>query len=398
MSKTSIKRYLMLLGAIGLVAVAAGGGAGTFASFNAEVTNNGNYFATGSLVLNDNGGTNTCTSAGAATNLNNVTTNGCDTFFTVSKFTSPSAVTTTALTSGSTSIAFTGGLLNAAIDKGDTLTITDGTNTDTVIAAGGANVTGTSVAITAGPSHNYAIGSTVTDSSATYYAKLTLTNAGSLPASDIKVSMPTACATVAQEGTATLGTALTLGQAVTTLTVTSESGTFASGDPIVLTNGTSTQTFIANGAVSNGATSIAVQPAVANAAYSTTATISGPTFTPGGDLCGQLKMSIVETDSAFDNSAATNAKGCAYGVLDTTNATDGLGCTLASGTLLSSVLSTQTNLGLFSGGGTGNLGTQLGAGGSRFFLVAIKNPGGSFGNTFQNRKASFNLLWHIDQA
>lgn len=48
MSKT--KKYLMLLAAIGLIATAAGG-VGTFATFNAQVTNGGNTFATGSLAL-----------------------------------------------------------------------------------------------------------------------------------------------------------------------------------------------------------------------------------------------------------------------------------------------------------------------------------------------------------
>ena len=57
MSKKT-KRYLMLLAAVGLIAVAAGG-SGTFATFNAEVTNSGNTFASGTLFLHDtpNGGT-----------------------------------------------------------------------------------------------------------------------------------------------------------------------------------------------------------------------------------------------------------------------------------------------------------------------------------------------------
>jgi predicted ribosomally synthesized peptide with SipW-like signal peptide len=51
MSKKT-KRYLMLLVAVGLIAVAAGG-SGTFASFNAQVTNANNVFATGTLFLHD---------------------------------------------------------------------------------------------------------------------------------------------------------------------------------------------------------------------------------------------------------------------------------------------------------------------------------------------------------
>lgn len=52
MSKTKTKRYLVLLAAVGLVAAALGG-TGTFASFNAEVTNAGNTFQTGAIVLSN---------------------------------------------------------------------------------------------------------------------------------------------------------------------------------------------------------------------------------------------------------------------------------------------------------------------------------------------------------
>src|SRR3954454_3489041 len=90
MSRKRTKQYLMLLMVIGLVSIAAGGG-GTFASFSAETTNAGNYFATGTLILNDKGSTNTCTSAtgtgtqGNSSNLNTVGTD-CDTLFTVNHF------------------------------------------------------------------------------------------------------------------------------------------------------------------------------------------------------------------------------------------------------------------------------------------------------------------------
>jgi predicted ribosomally synthesized peptide with SipW-like signal peptide len=73
MSSTKTKRYLMLLAAVGLVAAALGG-TGTFASFNAETTNTGNYFATGSILLHNsaNGGTE-CTSEANSSNTNNCT-------------------------------------------------------------------------------------------------------------------------------------------------------------------------------------------------------------------------------------------------------------------------------------------------------------------------------------
>lgn len=46
------KTYLKVLIVVGLLAV-VGGGAGTFATFNAETTNSGNTFATGTLLLSD---------------------------------------------------------------------------------------------------------------------------------------------------------------------------------------------------------------------------------------------------------------------------------------------------------------------------------------------------------
>jgi predicted ribosomally synthesized peptide with SipW-like signal peptide len=69
MSKKRVKQYLMLLTAIGVVAIASG--SGTFASFSAQTTNPGNTFAAGTLYLHDtpNGGT-TCTSESATTGPN----------------------------------------------------------------------------------------------------------------------------------------------------------------------------------------------------------------------------------------------------------------------------------------------------------------------------------------
>jgi predicted ribosomally synthesized peptide with SipW-like signal peptide len=79
MSKKRIKQYLMLLTVIGLVSVASG--SGTFASFNAEVTNAGNTFATGTLLLSDKIPTaNACLSQGDADHVaagGNVN-NNCD--------------------------------------------------------------------------------------------------------------------------------------------------------------------------------------------------------------------------------------------------------------------------------------------------------------------------------
>lgn len=70
MSKKRTKQYLMLLTVVGLVAIAAGGGSGTFASFSAEVTNPGNTFASGTLFLHNTKGATTCTSESNNLNVN----------------------------------------------------------------------------------------------------------------------------------------------------------------------------------------------------------------------------------------------------------------------------------------------------------------------------------------
>jgi len=80
MSKTKTKRYLVLLAAIGLIAAALGG-SGTFASFNAEATNHGNTFQTGSLVLSNKVDTNAACFSSGAGNVNNV--NDCGAIFAI---------------------------------------------------------------------------------------------------------------------------------------------------------------------------------------------------------------------------------------------------------------------------------------------------------------------------
>jgi len=77
MSRKRVKQYLMLLTVVGLVAVAANG-AGTFASFSATTTNDGNTFATGTLFLQNSDGTTTCNSE---TNSTNVQVTGCAILF-----------------------------------------------------------------------------------------------------------------------------------------------------------------------------------------------------------------------------------------------------------------------------------------------------------------------------
>ena len=76
------KTYLKVLIVVGLLAV-VGGGAGTFASFNATTTNSGNTFATGTLVLQNHVAAGTCLSTGAGTNTDTNANTGCDAAFNV---------------------------------------------------------------------------------------------------------------------------------------------------------------------------------------------------------------------------------------------------------------------------------------------------------------------------
>ena len=69
MSRKRVKQYLMLLMALGVVAVVMTG-SGTFAGFDAQVTNAGNTFVAGTLFLHDTNGATTCTSESASLNYN----------------------------------------------------------------------------------------------------------------------------------------------------------------------------------------------------------------------------------------------------------------------------------------------------------------------------------------
>jgi predicted ribosomally synthesized peptide with SipW-like signal peptide len=88
------KTYLKVLIVVGLLAV-VGGGAGTFASFNAEVTNPGNTFATGTLLLHNTDGVTSCTSESASSSNFNVGTgvggDKCATLFNVPSLTDTTA-------------------------------------------------------------------------------------------------------------------------------------------------------------------------------------------------------------------------------------------------------------------------------------------------------------------
>lgn len=328
MSKKRTKQYLMLLMVIGLVSIAAGGGGGTFATFNAQVTNAGNYFATGSLFLHDTTSGTTCTSESATGNVN------------------PG----------------------------------DGSNGDTCSSI---------FTVDATDAH-------------AQYAQLTLKNAGSLDASDLKYALVNACSTAkVYESNTTLAADANAGDTSITVTTPLAIGIPANGW-IRLDDGTNSEEVqVSNSAVgltpSGGTINLASPLANSYLAATPTNVESSPQFAGGGDLCAGLDFNITETDSSFTTTAqndtgTTGALGCAYGTA--TGGNDG--CLFDNNA--GDTLATLPTYGVLGAGlTTVNLATTpIAAGSSRYFLLGIK-PDASFGNAYQDEKATFDLVWHIDQ-
>jgi hypothetical protein len=309
MSKKT-KRYLMLLVAVGLIAVAAGG-SGTFATFSAETANNGNFFQTGTLFLHNTrqGGT-TCTSESATNNSNIGTGDVCQTLFTA--------------------------------------TLTSGTAT-------------------------------------TYYG-VALKNAGSLDASGISFYSPGGCSPTAA---ATLTDGTTTGSQTGTVTSINVTG-LTYGIPSGTTITAGATTFSTTAYAGPSSTSIAVSSQlISGTLASGTAITFQPSF-GNGNLCSGIDVGIIETDGTFSPGAA---EGCAYGTINV------LTCTLSNSFTLNSfptTVGTAAPLALAASGGIGNGATQLlQSNGTRYFLIAVK-PDTNFGNAYQNKKASIDIVWHID--
>jgi hypothetical protein len=324
----------------------------------------------------------------------------CDTLFSVSQFKAASTTVASGTVTNATTSIVVSTITNGVIYKGDTLQITDGTNTDTLTVTATTNSTPISVTASGLGAHTYAAGAKITDLNPTFLANLTLTNAGSIDASGISFKRgATACAAAYAEGHTTLnmGTVTPGVSSGGTLTFsTTTAGGFHSGDPVVVHQGVHYQTFIATGTATNTTVTVTAQPW--NFAYTTAAIVSGPEFNGGSpqDLCAGLKLSIIETGSGFDPDMST-AAGCATGNTGTPVAPSA--CDLSVGTTLSALTTNLTPLTLASGGGSGNTGTLLKANGTRYLLLAIHYTGANFDNTFQNTKTTaFDLTWHIDQV
>jgi predicted ribosomally synthesized peptide with SipW-like signal peptide len=369
MSRKRVKQYLMLLMAIGVIAVVMSG-SGTFASFTAEVANANNTFNTGTLYLHDsvNGSATECTSESAPNNSNvpasvggaNPGSPACGVLFTVasSQF-APNGQLNGSLAAGSISsipvmgwdgLTSPGNLgLMFAIANGAEVKITQGANTDVCQASAAAAAAATTISVAGCTLTNSYTSGAIISSPGPFIAHLELRNAGSIDGSDLKFQL----------------------------------------------NGTSS-------------TACAVTPGP-----------SGATT-----LCSDLGFDVVETNNhytaAISNTtgAITGAVGCAYGT------SNGSGCTPATATVNLGNLAYRTGAGngfdsltLSSGGGTDNARdltgvdstlnhatgsgyTQSGAGaqsgGARYFLVEIWP--GSLTNNDMGASTVFDLVWHMDQA
>jgi predicted ribosomally synthesized peptide with SipW-like signal peptide len=389
MGRKRIKQYLMLLLAIGVIAVAASGG-GTFASFSAEVTNANNVFATGSLILNNTHGSTTCTSAinsGVSNNTNNLNSTGhdCATLFNVAPFSYAHAAMG-AGTPAATSITLTS-LTGGTIYRGDVLTITPNSGSSFTVTTTNTTPVSSPGAVTiSAPLGATFSSATILDGSPTALADVTLQNAGTLAANDVVIT-PSGCTASYREGHGTLTTLAVAGNAVNGVPTTVVGGTWSAGDPVIVTDstGTHSQTFIATGGITSG--SIPVQTGQTwNYAYpATTSTVSGPQFNgnTANSICGQLLLSITENSTASFPTAFTNASSCVYG--GNANPVNTSACDLTQGVALSSNTATA-------------LGGTLAAGASRYFQLAVHLNSSGFDNTYQNTAGTgFSLTWHVDQ-
>jgi predicted ribosomally synthesized peptide with SipW-like signal peptide len=379
MSSKRVKQYLMLLTAIGLIAIASGGGSGTFASFTAEVHNPGNTFATGSLYLHDSvTNLGECTSESAPLNSNTTETPGdsCDTLFTVPNSTfAPNALLNAS--GSSTTYPLTGDVhgqtidllnwnggatspLQFAIPAGSEIEFDNGTTTD-VCAVNASGAAAGAATVTLGAScdlgaDSYGAG-TIISSEGPFIAHLTLRNAGTIDGKDLEFALDSH------------SNAGGCDQTVDGL----NSSTTLCGD----TNFTITEVnknFTAAISQSTGNTSGGL-----GCAYGT-AVGSGCTAT--SHVMTDVSL---EDPTSFNPANWTSLNLASLGGTNNTRQPTGVDSTTNHAT----------------GSGPGSTGANPGTGdtnpgGARYFLVEIWP--GSLTNDDMGGTATFDLIWHMDQA
>ena len=350
MSTKRLKQYLMLLSAIGLIAIASGG-SGTFATFNAEVSNANNTFATGTLYLHDSvNGATACTSESTQANSNVPVTVG-------------------------------------GVNPGDQCNILfdfDGT-----------------------PGH--------LPPSTPYTVHLKLSNAGTLDASDLKFQLNgTGCqVTDTMDTGGRITGPLSTGSPITSIPLgTPTTISIADGAAIQLREGGHTDTFTANGITPANSNSITVQSQTPTFAYANGDTVYSALGT--NNACSQIPFTITETNSTYNGPAELTTTGNVNGVTGTTDTFEGCAWPVAANTNGGCDFSSADNIGavpprtglgngwdtltLSSGGGTGNSNQLTGLdanGGARYFIITVFPQ---FGDPVMGETATFDINWHMDQA
>lgn len=366
MSRKHVKQYLMLLLAVGVIAVSLSGG-GTFATFNAQVANRSNTFVTGTLYLHETK-TGTCTSESASSN-SNLNTSGvhlgdaCDVLF-----------------SGVNSSGY--GLVKLTMKNAGTL---DGDGLHLAFGDGA----------TDGFTYNGCVSSTDWEQVGSVAATNGFTTSGGT------------------DGAGTF-TDASAGDTITSIHLTAALGiALYSGATFQITDSGNTETFTTTGIVSPTATTIPVVSHTTTNALSHSDPVKySPQFNGGaGNLCSDLKLEIVEVPTAPDlnsvtvdpttgNSSAPAGSTCALG--GATNGTNG--CDFTSASTLTSLAGsatypTFTDLSLLSnpGGNHPNTLTGMDAGASRYIAVIVAvDPTAS--NSVQGLQAAFDLVWNMNQS
>jgi hypothetical protein len=161
-----------------------------------------------------------------------------------------------------------------------------------------------------------------------------------------------------------------------------------------LTGNAGTCTYLFNTTLLNNVTSVAklqlndagtiaasdIKFKIAGCTIGTNVGVTGVTTTFGSaPTCANLQLAIQETQSNY----TTNVY-CAYGTVS------GNDCTIDTG----HNLTTATSLTTLKTTGAAN--ADLAAAASRYYVIQI-NPSVATDNTLQNRKAQFDITWHIDQ-
>ena len=163
-----------------------------------------------------------------------------------------------------------------------------------------------------------------------------------------------------------LSSALTTGGPITSLPVTALNGNVISGDSVLVTSGTNTQTFVASATAYFGATAIAVTSQTPNFAYPTTSTVTNTS------ALSSLNPDTTDTITNFNTAHNTIGKIQLFPV--TGNGTINNAATVELN---------HFNTGTFS----------------RIFQVGVylPAPAGINQNPLQGLQSAFGITWHIDQ-